>query len=636
MTEFLQNFHFLRPWLLLFLFLPFFLYLKKIKTGSTASSWEDICDKNLLNFLLTNGSSSKKRSVKKFIYTGLVAATFAAAGPAWNKTEIPTFTIENPNIMVVSLAQDMQLTDIPPSRLDRAKFMMLDITKGLAQGQFGLEVYSQEPYVITPITDDSQIIQNLIPQIVPSIVPDAGDRLDRAIDLALERFKSAQYAQGNIIIFAADVGQRFDLALEKTKEALALNYTVNIIDCSYTGNEKLKLLTEAGNGVYLSIKSGNVQPLIKKISDSTEERVKLSQNLRSNYIDYGYYLLIIPLLCTLMFFRRGLLVLTLCCVAFSAQAGFLTNNNQDGLRLFNSGQYETALKKFTDHNWRGITLYKQNKNEEALKEFKKTNNDISFYNQGVILTKLCHYQEALTAFDKAVQLNPENKDAQYNKKILDDLFEQAKTNPDVLNCNNDQQQQNNNKNNDAENGENDSQQNNEQEKSDQNDQQNKNQPQDSQSDEKNTSADKNEKQNNQQQEQEKNQNSENNKDNSKQNSGSNDNNSQKDEENSTPSDQNATGENSENTNNSSSATQDKGPESNSQNKNGNQSGGNEEQQQEQNVNLANAKQGNDNEKYDEEALAMQRRYREIPEDVGGLLREFIKKEYLKDRYGNEN
>ena len=29
-------------------------------------------------------------------------------------------------------------------------------------------------------------------------------------------------------------------------------------------------------------------------------------------------------------------------------------------------------------------------------------------------------------------------------------------------------------------------------------------------------------------------------------------------------------------------------------------------------------------------------YLEIPEDPGGLLREFIKKEYVKDRYRDEN
>ena len=33
---------------------------------------------------------------------------------------------------------------------------------------------------------------------------------------------------------------------------------------------------------------------------------------------------------------------------------------------------------------------------------------------------------------------------------------------------------------------------------------------------------------------------------------------------------------------------------------------------------------------------MQRQYRDIPEDTGGLLREFIKKEYSKGRYRDEN
>ena len=49
-----------------------------------------------------------------------------------------------------------------------------------------------------------------------------------------------------------------------------------------------------------------------------------------------------------------------------------------------------------------------------------------------------------------------------------------------------------------------------------------------------------------------------------------------------------------------------------------------------------AKKTDKEEDFDEEAMIMQRRYREIPDDTGGLLREFIKKEYLKDRYSDEN
>ena len=65
----------------------------------------------------------------------------------------------------------------------------------------------------------------------------------------------------------------------------------------------------------------------------------------------------------------------------------------------------------------------------------------------------------------------------------------------------------------------------------------------------------------------------------------------------------------------------------------NSKGNNEQERQ---VTNFGAKKGDKNEEYDEKALMMDRKYREIPEDVGGLLREFIKKEYIKDRYKNEN
>lgn len=639
MIEFLQNFHFLRPWILLFLLLPLGLYLKKINIKAGASSWENICDKNLLDFLLTGSNKLKKISIKKFIYTGLVFAVLSAAGPAWKKREVPTFAVENPVMFILSLAPNMQLTDISPSRLERAKFMISDITDNLEQGQFGLEVYSQEPYLITPLSDDAKLIKSLLEQIVPDIVPDDGDRPDRAIDLAIERFKTAGYASGNIILFASDVGQRFDLALEAVKKAQELNYTVNVVDSSYSGSEKLKLLAEKGNGVYLSVKEADPKKLIHKISDINQEKMTLSQNLRSNYLDFGYYLLFIPLLCLLPFFRKGILILCFMLLSTQAKAGFLLNDNQEGLRFFKQEQYEAALHKFQDPLWRGISLYKMDKKDEALKELAKSQSDVSFYNSGVILTKQCEYQKALEAFSKAVELNPDNKDAIYNKKVLEDLFERAKSDPSVLNCNNNQEQ------------------NQQQNQDNQQNEQQQNQEQSSSSDKNEQSEQNQDKQNEQQQQSEDNQSSSDKQAQDKQNDqneseqSSNEDKKNHDEQQSKQdktddkSAQNDNAEGQENAeddkqqekgNTPDKANNDNGDENKSKNNEGNDDKGTEEQQEEQNASLMNAKKGDDDTPYDEEALAMQRRYREIPEDTGGLLREFIKKEYIKDRYNDEN
>lgn len=635
MNEFLTNFHFIRPWVLLLLIVPLLSLWRKVGIKNVASSWEDICDPNLLNFLLIKESQLSFFSLKKIIYLGIFSAIIAAAGPSWKKNEIPSFVVENPNMFILSLAQDMMLNDITPSRLDRAKFVISDLADAFPQAQFGIEVYSEEPYIVSPISDDANLLKNLLPQIVTNIVPDQGDRLDRAINLAIERFQSAGYAHGNIIIFTSDVGQRFDLALDAIQKAAQLNYKIYIVDASFSGNEKLQLLANKGHGFYISVKDTNFQPLIDNISKMNDEQVKLSQNLRSNFVDYGYYLLIIPLICTLIFFRRGVLFVFVLFFAFDAHAGFFLNDNQTALRYFNNGNYEQAAQTFQDTIWKGVALFKADKLEEALKEFEKMNSDIAFYNKGLTLAKLCKYEEAQKAFQQVLAINPSHQDAQYNLSVLNDLFEKAKTDPSVLNCGEENQQQNpdSNQNNDKNNQQN--QQNSSSDASSQN-KENESQENNSESNEQqqeNSSSEQSQSENSQSQQ--------NDSENSSQQENSQSNQSSTDEDDSqknqsSENDDTQKNENSENKNQPSKANQDNGQEQKTNNKEGDDTNGTEEQQEEQTVSLVNAQKGDKDDKYDEEAVIMQRQYRDIPEDTGGLLREFIKKEYSKGRYRDEN
>ncbi len=636
MIEFMQNFHFLRPEFLLFLLVPLLFYFIKLKNIAYFSSWENVCDENLLSFLLINGKTTKKTSVLKYIYVGLTAAAFACAGPAWKKIELPAFTVENPNMFIISLAQDMQLKDVTPSRLERAKFMLSDIADNITQGQFGIEVYSQEPYTVTPFTDDISLIKNLLPQIVPDIVPDQGDRLDRAISLAFERFQTAGYASGNIILFASDVGQRFDLALEKTKEAVSKNYTINVVDTSYDGNEKLQLLAEAGNGVYTNVQTMNPSVLYNQINNINQERILQTDNSRPKYADYGYYILFIPLICLLPFFRKGLMVLILC-FTFSGQAfaGFWLNDEQEGAAYFKKEQYDQALGKFKNPDWRGAALYKQNKLEDALKEFEKSDSAIAVYNRGVIAAKLCNYSEAQNYFNEALKKDPQNTDALYNLQVLAELFEKAQNDPSVLECQ-DKQDRNQNQNNNNQNEENsEKDQDQQQQNNTANDENNR------QNNEENASQNSDSNQENEENSDENpNSQSENNPQNSADDTSQSPQQSQTDTSNN---DDGKTEENHNQENQSNSSTDEKTHENNKPSDNSQrpdeQSQSDfqpeDDKQNNQEAQIAEARENGQNEDYDEEALAIQRRYREIPEDTGGLLREFIKKEYLKGRYRNE-
>ena len=659
MSDFIQNFHFLRPWLLLFLLIPIGLLLKKIKT-SNKSSWEEVCDKHLLDFLIVNEMGVQKINFKKYIYLGLIFACISAAGPSWKKIDVQTFSIENPSMFVLSLAQDMQLTDVSPSRLDRAKYIISDVAENVSvQGQYGIMVYSDEPYLISPITDDINIIKSLLHQIVPDIAPDNGDRLDRAISFALERFKSAGYSKGNIVLLCSDVGQRFDLAIEKTKEAIALGYSINIVDVSYDGNDKLKLIADTGKGVYLRVFDTSIKPLINKISQTNNSNTQMDKNLRSIYLDFGYYLVFVPLICLLFFFRKGLFVLILCFVSFNAHAGFLLNKNQEGFSLFKKEQYELAKDLFEDTNWQGLSLYMMKNYESAVDKFNKVKSSEGFYNKGVALVKLCKYKDALEAFEESFKLNPKNEDAKYNIDVLNKLFEEAKDNPKLLECKNNQEQDQNDQNKDNQNNNKDKNDNSKngddskdnKDQSEENDKQGENEDQKEQESEGNNKDNTNKENSNQSEKEDNNkqdneqknsensdklnnqeQNSQQNKD--SENSNSNENNSDKQSDEESVSQQNNENKNSQQ-NKSKNKAQSK---QSNQDKQSNQPQNNSEEKDEyqQNIKQIKLQNGNSNEKHDEEDMFLQSMYRKIPEDVGGLLREFIKKEYIKDRYRDES
>lgn len=63
MEEFFRDFHFLRPWYLLLLFLPLLFYWKFFRGVRNKSSWEAVCDKRLLDFCL---SGAVRRSAGRF------------------------------------------------------------------------------------------------------------------------------------------------------------------------------------------------------------------------------------------------------------------------------------------------------------------------------------------------------------------------------------------------------------------------------------------------------------------------------------------------------------------------------------------------------------------------------------------
>ena len=591
-----QDFHFLRPYWLIGLILPVLIYLQSYSQQKAESAWSKVCDENLLDFLLIKSNGEKRKWPMISAVVAVLFLVVALAGPTWSKKSNPALSVENPVMIMLNMSGDMWQKDVSPSRIERAKYVIKDLVKTLKNTESGLIVYSKEPFMITPLTEDAAIIDNLLPALEMNIMPENGDRLDRAIDLAVERMQEAALPSGNIVVLTANVGERFDAALESASKAAAAGYDVDIVNMNSQNNDKLKMVAEKGRGLYISYNKG-LDLLIKKINDITAKEIKQSQNMQTVWNDMGWYFLWLPALLLLGYFRRGLLAIVVMFLLFGqpVQASWFLNDNQEALKNFKEQNYGAAAEKFTDTQWKASAAYKSGDYDAAFKNFAKGNDVTALYNQGNALAKGGKIDEAIKKYEEVLQQKPDFEDAKFN---LEYLKKQQKQNNQNQSKNNDnKQQQNQQQQSEQQNQQQQSEQQNQQQQSEQQNQQQQSEQQNQQQ--------QSEQQNQQQQSEHQNQ-------------------QQQSEQ------QNQQQQSEQQNQQQQSEQQKQQQQSEQQNQQQQSEQQNQQPEEQKSVSIEASDKQSPEER--EKIRARMQKFRKIPEDKGGLLRAFIKKEYAKKRY----
>lgn len=149
--------------------------------------------------------------VPKFVLRSLTVGMLLVAllGPLFGEATRAMSAQGRDVFLLLDVSRSMDATDIAPTRLERAKFTLQQLTDSLVTDRFGLVLVADDAFVLSPLTTDHQALNQLL-QTARTNAVGGGTNLCDAIDLARDKMltDSSTRQRTRAIILLSD-GENF-------------------------------------------------------------------------------------------------------------------------------------------------------------------------------------------------------------------------------------------------------------------------------------------------------------------------------------------------------------------------------------------------------------------------------------------
>lgn len=154
-------------------------------------------------------------------------------------------------IICMDISNSMKAEDVAPSRLDKSKMLVENLTEHFTNDKLGLVVFAGDAFVQLPITSDYVSAKMFLQNIDPSLIATQGTDIARAISVGMRSF-TQQEKVGRTIIVITDGEDHEGGALEAAKEARKRGINVFILGVGSTKGAPIP----TGDGGYMTDATG--------------------------------------------------------------------------------------------------------------------------------------------------------------------------------------------------------------------------------------------------------------------------------------------------------------------------------------------------------------------------------------------
>jgi Ca-activated chloride channel family protein len=419
-----KEFHFLRPWwLLALLALPLLWWLWQ-QTQRRANAWRGLVDAHLLAHLQAGGGRRQRLALLGSI-AAWVLGSVALAGPSWRQDEQPLWQTRAPLVIALDLSGTINANDLPPSRLLQARAKLATLLRERAGGQVALVVYAGEAFTVAPLTDDAANVALFLDALDPGIMPAAGSDAGKAIALSQALMRRAGFDRGQILLLtdhadgeaqgaarrAASAGFNVSVLGLGTPTGAAYRDADGRIGRAQLDAASLQRLAAAGGGRYQALTTGDGDLKALGVLTPQSESASAAKGEKGiAWRDQGYWFLPLLMLVCLLGFRRGgvLAALLLCVTLPVAQPAAAAAVDW----------WARADQKTQQRLEQGAQAYRKGDFAAAQAQFQGIDSADGLYNLGNALARQGQYDQAIAAYDAALEKQPGMEDAIANRAAV--------------------------------------------------------------------------------------------------------------------------------------------------------------------------------------------------------------------------
>ncbi len=257
-------------WLLLLPALVFFLVWSGRRRGRAAAR---LAEPTLIERLSLGVSRRRDRWKASLLLAGAFFLVLAIARPQWGQGTDEVVARGVDVFLVLDTSFSMDVTDVAPSRMERARYIASALIERLQGNRIGLIVFAGTAFVQCPLTLDYGAARIFLDTVGTGVVPEPGTDILQALEAASRGFV-ARDSKFKVVVLLTDGEETEGSALGVAEKAREEGIVIHTVGVGTPGGEPIPVRNESGEVTdYIRDESG--QPVLSRLGEETLSKIAL-------------------------------------------------------------------------------------------------------------------------------------------------------------------------------------------------------------------------------------------------------------------------------------------------------------------------------------------------------------------------